>query len=598
MTKLYRRDETMPQGSYLLFQKAEGTLLEEKSEKLFGIARVLDNYVQGTFDDLLKKHAVKVSAGAKTARQKKLLALNKILAPFTDMVAESFPGVGVGYYSADLDAILTYGPSRIYSDKVGLTVDPGHIGRQSMANQKEIVAVGSMVRGEIMNCARPLIREGRPIGFVWANETVEDIYRQIEQGARKLFFSSDIEPVLGLTGMLMLTSRQMLKGGFNESTFSSPVKYMDRYINLFLNSLKLGIFVLDAAGKVVFINGEAGRMLNLTAGSDGSLAAGEGRPGYRSFFAKYDLDKLSEIIDEFLSKNSEQKFFQKKHVFLCPAGEGDGPGERELDLIVTSIRDDTGVGSKSAQHIGTVVLFEDAARAREEEKRVQLANKLATLGEVAASLAHEIRNPLAIVLGSLQILPRRMDDRDFLYSFLRVATQELARVNNSIESLLDFARLSQPQFSSVDINNLLEETLRFFEVALENQKVAVRKDLNPLPFIEADEKQVRQALMNIILNALQAMPDGGNLLVATHYQQGDRFIRLMIADTGCGIRPEDQTYVFDAFFTTKNKGTGLGLTLVHRVADEHGGIIEFKSEPDKGTTFYLHLPVKQFTLNP
>jgi len=597
----------MPQGSYLLFQKAEATLLEEKSAKLFGITRVLDKYLDGTYDDLLKnnpKYAKQnFMKGSSTTKQNKLKALNEILTPFTDMIAESFPGVGVGYYSRELDAILTYGPSTYYSNRVGVSVDAEHIGRQCMAQQREIVAVGSMVRGEIMNCVRPLVRENQSIGFVWANETVEDIYKQIEQGARKIFFSTNIEPVLGLTGLLLLTSRfmvsaQPLKNQINNKLLPSTLKYMERYLNIFLNSLNLGIIVIDAGNRVVFINEEAKKILNLT--TDYDLSSGKySRQNYRSLFAKNGFEEISTIVKNFLSNKQEQHFFQKKITVPFMEKNHNSENNRELNLIVTSIRNDNSTKNTPGKEkiIGKVILFEDLARAKEEEKRLQRTNKLATLGEVAASIAHEIRNPLAIVLGSLQILPRRMDDRDFIFSFLRVATEELVRVNNSIESLLDFARFSQPSFLNIDINILLKNILEFFEMAAENQEIKIEKDFAPLPLVEADEKQIRQALMNIILNALQAMPSGGKLQIATRYQQGDKFIQLMIADTGCGIKPEDRPHVFDAFYSTKKKGTGLGLALVHRVIDEHRGIIEFKSEVNKGTSFYLHLPVKQINLN-
>jgi len=596
----------VPRGSYLLFQKAEATLLEEKSAKLFGITRVLDKYLKGTYDDLLKKHPLHakllLSKGSTAIKHEKLKILNKILTPFTDMVADSFPGVGVGYYSRELDAILTYGPSRDYSDRVGVSVDAEHIGRQSMAQQREIVAVGSMVRGEIMNCVRPLVRGNQPIGFVWANETVEDIYKQIEQGARKLFFSSNIEPVLGLTGLLLLTSRFMVSTRLSKKQLSNelspgPLKYIQGYLNAFLNSLNLGIIVIDADDFVAFINEEAKKILKLTAGD--TTPPEYVHQNYRTLFAKHGLQEIATITDDLLLGKQKQDFFQKKIIIPFKENKSDDKSQRELNLIVTSLRNTGSSGNAPGKEkiIGKVILFEDLARAREEEKRLQRANKLATLGEVAASIAHEIRNPLAIVLGSLQILPRRMDDRNFIYSFLRVTTQELVRVNNSIESLLDFARLSQPCFSNVDINALLENTLEFFGVAIENQKIKIEKDFSPLPPVEADEKQMRQALMNIVLNALQAMPDGGKLRVATRYQRGNKFIQLMIADTGCGIMPEDRPHVFDAFYSTKKKGTGLGLALVHRVIDEHRGIIEFKSEVNRGTAFYLHLPVKQIASN-
>ncbi|MEW5933404.1 MAG: hypothetical protein AB1816_07475, partial [Bacillota bacterium] len=278
---------------YLLLQRAEAILLEEKADKLFGITRLLDAHLKGDYEDVLRSRGI--CPGAPT--DLKLRALNEALAPFTDLVAAAFPGVGVGYYSADLDCILTYGPSAEFGDKVGVTVDPGHLGRQAMAQKREVVGVGSMVRGDIMNCMRPLVRGERTIGFCWANETLEDIYRQMEFRARKVFFSPDVEPVLGLTGLLLSSSRSLLTSlsqlpsllptptagdaaveHRNPSTptagdtaaehrSQSPrpsgealgmlawsLDRIRRYLSLFLNSLSVGVLIADDRDEVAFVN--------------------------------------------------------------------------------------------------------------------------------------------------------------------------------------------------------------------------------------------------------------------------------------------------------------------------------------------------------
>ena len=185
---------------YLLVQKAEAALIEEKAEKLFGIARLLDSYLADGFDGIVRDGS----------REHKIAVLNEALGPFVDMVASSYQGVGAGYYSKELRAIVAYGPSERFGSKVGMDLGPEHLGWQAMASGKETVGVGSMVRGEIMNCMRPLIRNGEAIGFVWANETLEDVYSQIRLGAREVFFSENIEPLLGLTGLLLFASRVLL----------------------------------------------------------------------------------------------------------------------------------------------------------------------------------------------------------------------------------------------------------------------------------------------------------------------------------------------------------------------------------------------------
>lgn len=556
-------------------------MLEEKGAKLFGLTRVLDENLKGTYNQLLLEKYNQYEP-SEIDRETKISSLSDMLFPFTDMVASAFPGVGVGYYSRELDAILTYGPGKLYKDRVGISVDMEHIGRKSMAQRREIMGVGSMVRGEIINCVRPLLRDSVAIGFVWANETIEDIYKQIDRGARKLFFSSDIQPVLGLTGLLLFCSKLLILAREMERQLPWTIKHMQHYLKVFLNSLNIGIIVVDAADSVVFVNRGLSEVLCMEL----DTLPGEYYRDYRVFLDRIGFKEIGNIADKLLEQNKKQYF--STSTLVQPGGQ-----IRELNYIIAFL---------SGEHVlpedipGKIILFEDLEGSKDEEKRLERADKLATLGELAASIAHEIRNPLSIVLGSLQLLPQRLGDRDFVYSFLRVAAQELIRVNNSIESLLDFARFSSPNFALVDLNTLLNGTLDFFMVTLESQKIKVEKDFTPnLPSIEADEKQIKQAVLNIVLNAINAMPCGGKLKVSTHHQPGDRFIQIVIADTGTGIKEQYRPHIFDAFYSTKEKGTGLGLSLVHRVIDEHQGIVEFRSRLNKGTTFYLHLPVKQFS---
>lgn len=561
--------------SYLLLQKNEAALLEEKGSKLFGITKVLDQHLKGTYDDLLRQ-AYPEGDIAAWGREEKIKLLSAALYPFTDSVAAAFPGVGVGYYAADLDAIITYGPGDKYASKVGVSIGADHVGRKAMREGREIVGVGSMVRGEIMNCVRPVTRKGKVIGFTWANETIEDIYKQIGRGVQKILFSPHIQPVLGLTGLLLFCSRVLTRG---EQVNWTAVQ-VQRYLKIFLNSLNLGIIIVDGGGRVVFTSEGLEDVLGTSIDSH---PAGY-YDSYEAFLVKIGCEEMVEVIQQLAQK-------QKNHYFLQRAIKLPGGDRRDINFMLAFLEPERERG-------GMVIIFEDLKRLQKEEARMKRADKLAALGELSASIAHEIRNPLAIVLGSLQILPRRLGDREFLYSFLRIATQELIRVNNSIEALLDFARFSQPIFTLVNLNDLLANVLSILGITLESHKIKVKTAFAEIPRIEADESQIKQAVINMILNAVQAMPRGGELDVKTAYGQGDKFVRLTISDTGTGIASKYQPYIFDAFYSTKEKGTGLGLSLVHRVIDEHQGFIEFSSTPGAGTTFYLHLPVKQFNFLP
>lgn len=582
---------------YLLFQKAEAALLEEKGDKLFGIARLLDGQLSGTFADIYR------AAGLATAapRAAKLAALNRHLTPFCDAVAACFPGVGVGYYAADLDCIVCYGPSADYGHTVGITPGPDHIGRRAMAHGREVVGVGSMVRGDIMNCVRPLLRDGRAIGFVWANETVEGIYQQTAERGRKIFFSPDIEPLLGLTGLMISASNSLFEsrrlaalaraaaaaaggadggvgrggvGGDGElikrfEDFGAYVDRIGRYLRLFLHSLAIGTLVADPEGRVVF----ASRWLERRAG-----VAVETLQGLSLSDAAARLG-LGDVAARIGGEGGH--FGVSGGQMACRDGT-----TIEVTVIWSRLH---GEGSEPT---GTVVLIEDLERAKGEEERLRRSERLAAVGELAASIAHEIRNPLTILNGSFQLLPQRLNDPQFLSDFARIAGVELARVNSTVEALLSFARFATPRMAPVDLGEVLRRTADLMRAYAERHHVVIAEHYAAdLPTVRGDSEHLQQAFLNLLLNAIQAMPDGGTLTLKTAHAPGSHLVTATVADTGCGIRPEDRERVFNVFYSTKPGGTGLGLPLVHRIIDEHGGFIEFDSAPGEGTTFVVSLPL-------
>lgn len=547
-----------------LFQKAEAALLEEKAQKLFGLTRLLDLRLEGDYENLLEA----VGLNENASRDEKIRALNRALAGFSDWVAESLPGVGTGYYSLDLDAILTYGPSKEFGDKIGVTIGKDHIGWKAVETGREIVGVGSMVRGDIMNCVRPLVRNGKAIGFIWANETIEGIYRQMESGARRAFYSPNFEPILGLSGLLLFAGTSLLAADSLEAhEFNEALTRIRRYLALFLNSLGLGVIIANAGNDVVFVNQGLQRLTGLPAGA---LQGGK----WQNIAAASGLDALNQL---YCRLNDDGETYAMGRFSW---------GQNDADVLASSVRDAEG------RSLGTIFLIEDAKNARHQEEGLGRAEKLAVVGELAAAIAHEIRNPLTIVAGSIQLIPDKLNDPGFLTSFARIAGEELERVNRTVQGLLSFARFSEPSVTQIDVNAILTRTAEFIRPYARKSWVQVGLDLDPgLPNIKGDAEHLNQAFLNLMLNAVQAMPSGGELRASTRYDGRSSFIRVVISDQGLGIPEDDQSKIFDVFFSTKDGGTGLGLSLVHRIIDEHLGFIELDSTVGKGTTFTITLPV-------
>jgi two-component system sensor kinase FixL len=249
---------------------------------------------------------------------------------------------------------------------------------------------------------------------------------------------------------------------------------------------------------------------------------------------------------------------------------------------------------------------EQALRAKDEELRAisqQLwqAAKLATMGELAASIAHELNNPLATISLRVESLLVHTPADDPKRHALAVVEQEVERMSHLVANLLQFSRRGQPQISSVDVREELENTLALIHYHLRNHHIAVVRQFAPeAPMIYADRQQLRQVFLNLLTNASDAMPQGGTLTLGVAMRAlatGTPAVVIEFTDTGIGIAPADMPKVMEPFFTTKEerKGTGLGLSICRRIVQEHHGTIEISSEVGKGTTIRLALPIANGT---
>ncbi len=234
------------------------------------------------------------------------------------------------------------------------------------------------------------------------------------------------------------------------------------------------------------------------------------------------------------------------------------------------------------------------ARIKSFEGELIKANKLSALGELASSIAHEIKNPLI----SIQGFARRIgttEDRDKLEKYAKFIEQEADRLTQVLTKLLGFSRMDEPKKDFLNMNDIVDDTVLFMEHHLtrfKNVEIAVEKEPD-LPLVQVDRIHVQQTVVNILMNAAQAMPGGGKILIKTG--RGDQYVFISITDTGVGIKEEDLEKIFEPFFTTKEKeqGTGLGLSLCKRLIEANAGKIEVESKVGEGTTFRIMVPIKQ-----
>jgi two-component system sensor histidine kinase HydH len=229
---------------------------------------------------------------------------------------------------------------------------------------------------------------------------------------------------------------------------------------------------------------------------------------------------------------------------------------------------------------------------RENVEKMKKTERLSAAGQLAASLAHEIRNPLASISGAAGILKRGNASPDNKQECLGILEKESQRLNKLLTNFLDFARPRLPRFQRVDPRALVQSVTVLARHAAMRQQVAIIDDLSQqLPTVYCDAEQMKQVLLNIVLNAIQATQEGGNVVVKALVEGTDLWIE--VRDEGCGMSSEELDRMFEPFFTTKESGTGLGLAVAANIVEQHGGVLRASNNPDKGMTFRLELPLER-----
>jgi two-component system sensor histidine kinase PilS (NtrC family) len=258
------------------------------------------------------------------------------------------------------------------------------------------------------------------------------------------------------------------------------------------------------------------------------------------------------------------------------------------------------------EHPGEVYAFQDVTRLKEMEEQVKIMDRLAAVGRLASGMAHEIRNPLASMSGSIQILGQSLQLDDDNKRLMDIVLKETNRLDQLLSDFVLFTHPDQRKKKQIELNAVIMDTIELFLSNPDHNLITVMTDLNGSIMLEADPHQVKQVLWNLCVNAHQAMSLGGNLTIATKklaapdlkelrqtFPAGTEvpfWVQLTVADTGCGIEESDVDKVFDPFFTTKPRGSGLGLAIVYSIIESYKGQVSLKSQKDRGTTFTILLP--------
>jgi PAS domain S-box-containing protein len=248
--------------------------------------------------------------------------------------------------------------------------------------------------------------------------------------------------------------------------------------------------------------------------------------------------------------------------------------------------------------IGKIVIFRDMTNVYKIQEEILRMDRLVSLGQLASGIAHELRNPLAGIKTTAQALSEEMPKDDSKREYLNRITKEIDRLNELLKTFFSFAKPQKPNLVYCYIKGIINEIIPFLIKEIADKGIRFTETYHPqLPKIKVDKNQMYQVFLNLFLNAIQAMPNGGQLKIEvspmiSHSLDGiqQNFVKIVISDTGKGIPPHIVNKIFDPFFTTKPKGIGLGLSITYQIIKQHGGTIKVESEWEKGTTFVINIP--------
>jgi len=337
---------------------------------------------------------------------------------------------------------------------------------------------------------------------------------------------------------------------------------LENYTNNILNSIVNGVIAVDNDGKITSFNEGALNLFNFNRNDV------KGQPIEEVF----EHDRIKKWINKVLA--TDEVLREETKIKQIP-----------VKLHIYPLK------TPERKTKGVVLVCEDLAEIKELEEQVRRAERLSAVGEFASGVAHEIRNPLAIIKTVSETLKDEAKRNNEIKEAINIINEEIDRADTVIKELLDFARPHKARKENFILNDLLKELMLLTRKYAKQHEVVIQADIPKKQInVYGDPEKIKQALINVILNGIQAMPRGGILDINLKLQGNEVIIN--IKDTGVGIDEEHKEKIFNPFFTTKDEGTGLGLTITYKIIEEHGGKIQVKSKKREGSLFIITLPIR------
>jgi len=395
---------------------------------------------------------------------------------------------------------------------------------------------------------------------------LEGYYNRLSQTRRRIILNYSIIMALVLLGIYVIFKLQetyIVKKTLNE---------MKVYTSKLLETMDNAVISVDNKGIVKTFNRKSEEIFNKK----------------KEEVLKKDCQEVLNlnILGESIFKKC---LLEKKNISQEIILEEKGLKKKILDLNSSFLTDESG------EITGVVAVIRDVTEIKDLNEEVARHKRLAALGKLSAGIAHEIRNPLSSIRGLAQFVYNSFSKTDERKEDLNTIIQEVDRLNKLVVQVLDFAKLKKPSLTRFSLNDLIRKIAELFKLEIKDKQVKFSLELSPdISQIQADEDQVKQILMNVIINAIQAIPKKGEIKIKTEKAllKGESAVKLIIKDSGVGITEKDFNQIFDPFFSTKDQGSGLGLSIVYKLIEAHQGEIKVESKEGKGTKFIIFLPQK------
>jgi len=371
--------------------------------------------------------------------------------------------------------------------------------------------------------------------------------------------------------ILLANLKSMMSQVLEVSGEIASLEEIRQYVNRFFENIPSAIITVGVSGKITSVNNTACQILGCVKDEL------QGRNIYDD-----EISLKLEPLDRLLKDGLEKEAVYIKHLLKVKSSSG-----KEMPAIInTSVQKDP-----SGKIIGVVGAFRSLEEIKNFEESMVRARNLASIGELSAGMAHEIRNPLTSIKGYAQFIKMELGEGSPLSEDVDIIINEVDRLNGILDRFLTFARPTQPKLEKCSINDIIKDVVKLLGSDKLPQNIKLETDLQDVPESDLDYEQMEQALLNVAINAVQAMKSGGTLSFSTTYNPAEKLVEADISDTGPGIPSESLEDIFEPFYTTKPKGTGLGLSITSTIIESHKGFIEVKTVPGEGTQFTIKLPI-------